>query len=44
MRKAGVKEHALYLVRPDGYVALAEPRGDAERLDAYLDAHGIAPL
>jgi 2-polyprenyl-6-methoxyphenol hydroxylase-like FAD-dependent oxidoreductase len=44
MRKAGVKENALYLVRPDGYVALAEPRGDAERLEAYLEAHGIAPL
>ena len=44
MRKTGVKHHALYLVRPDGYVALAEPRGDAERLLAFLDAHGIAPL
>ncbi len=44
MRKAGVKQDAVYLVRPDGYVALAEPRGDAERLLAYLDQHGIAPL
>ncbi|MGZ3274524.1 MAG: FAD-dependent monooxygenase [Caulobacteraceae bacterium] len=44
MRKAGVKQDALYLVRPDGYVALAEPKGDAGRLTAYLDAHGIAPL
>jgi 2-polyprenyl-6-methoxyphenol hydroxylase-like FAD-dependent oxidoreductase len=44
MRKAGVKQDALYLVRPDGYVALAEARGNAERLVAYLDAHGIAPL
>jgi hypothetical protein len=44
MRKTGVKQDALYLVRPDGYVALAEPRGDAERLLAYLDAHGIAAL
>jgi 2-polyprenyl-6-methoxyphenol hydroxylase-like FAD-dependent oxidoreductase len=44
MRKAGVKRDALYLVRPDGYVALAEPRGDAERLAAYLDAHGIGPI
>jgi len=44
MRKTGVKQDALYLVRPDGYVALAEPKGDAERLLAYLDAHGIAPL
>jgi hypothetical protein len=44
MRKAGVKQDALYLVRPDGYVALAEPKGDPERLLAYLDEHGIAPL
>jgi 2-polyprenyl-6-methoxyphenol hydroxylase-like FAD-dependent oxidoreductase len=44
MRKAGVKQDALYLVRPDGYVALAEARGDAERLEAWLDAHGITPL
>jgi 2-polyprenyl-6-methoxyphenol hydroxylase-like FAD-dependent oxidoreductase len=44
MRKAGVKQDALYLVRPDGYVALAEPKGDEERLAAYLDVHGIAPL
>jgi 2-polyprenyl-6-methoxyphenol hydroxylase-like FAD-dependent oxidoreductase len=44
MRKQGVKQDALYLVRPDGYVALAEPKGDAERLEAYLDAHGVAGL
>jgi 2-polyprenyl-6-methoxyphenol hydroxylase-like FAD-dependent oxidoreductase len=44
MRKAGVKQDALYLVRPDGYVALADAKGDAERLLAYLDAHGIATL
>jgi len=44
MRRTGVKRNALYLVRPDGYVALAEPRGDAERLLDYLDAHGIQPL
>jgi 2-polyprenyl-6-methoxyphenol hydroxylase-like FAD-dependent oxidoreductase len=44
MRKAGVKQDALYLVRPDGYVALAEPRGDAGRLVDYLDAHGVAAL
>jgi hypothetical protein len=44
MRRAGVKQDALYLVRPDGYVALAEARGDAERLEAWLDSHGIVPL
>jgi hypothetical protein len=44
MRRTGVKENALYLVRPDGYVALAEPRGEAGRLVAYLDAYGLAAL
>jgi hypothetical protein len=44
MRKAGVKQNALYLIRPDGYVALADPKGEAERLLVYLDAHGITPL
>jgi hypothetical protein len=27
---------AAYLVRPDGYVALADPRADAARLAAHL--------
>jgi 2-polyprenyl-6-methoxyphenol hydroxylase-like FAD-dependent oxidoreductase len=33
---AGLARDALYLVRPDGYVALADPTGDAARLAAYL--------
>ncbi|HEY4030309.1 MAG TPA: FAD-dependent monooxygenase [Caulobacteraceae bacterium] len=44
MRKTGVKQDALYLVRPDGYVALADAKGDADRLLDYLKAHGIAAL
>jgi 2-polyprenyl-6-methoxyphenol hydroxylase-like FAD-dependent oxidoreductase len=43
MRDAGVKKDALYLVRPDGYVALAEPKGDADKLALYLEDHGLAP-
>jgi 2-polyprenyl-6-methoxyphenol hydroxylase-like FAD-dependent oxidoreductase len=36
MRQAGLKNAALYLIRPDGYVALADPQADAERLRHYL--------
>jgi hypothetical protein len=31
---------ALYLVRPDGYVALADPRADPARLRQYFDERG----
>jgi hypothetical protein len=34
--KAGLARDASYLVRPDGYVALADPLHSAERLDRYL--------
>src|SRR5262249_44376013 len=35
MRRAGLRRSALYLVRPDGYVALADPHADPERLRGY---------
>jgi hypothetical protein len=38
MRRAGLLRNALYLVRPDGYVALADPHADPERLREYLRA------
>jgi hypothetical protein len=31
----------VYIVRPDGYVGLADPKADAGTVDAYLAAHGI---
>ena len=37
MRRAGLRRGALYLIRPDGYIALADPRGDAARWRHYLD-------
>jgi hypothetical protein len=40
MRRAGLKRAALYLVRPDGYVALADPHSDPERLRAYFRSGG----
>jgi len=36
MRLAGLQNAALYLVRPDGYVALADPGAGAERLREYF--------
>jgi 2-polyprenyl-6-methoxyphenol hydroxylase-like FAD-dependent oxidoreductase len=41
MERAGLERNALYLVRPDGYVALAVTGQPAARLGAYLNAHGI---
>jgi hypothetical protein len=41
MRRAGLRRDALYLIRPDGYVALADPHADPERLREYLRA-GLA--
>ena len=35
-RDAGVREGALYLVRPDGYVGLADAGADVSRLRTYL--------
>jgi hypothetical protein len=39
MRRRGLSRNAVYLVRPDGYVALADPMARATTLTSYLDAH-----
>jgi 2-polyprenyl-6-methoxyphenol hydroxylase-like FAD-dependent oxidoreductase len=36
--RVGLKRDAVYLVRPDGYVALADPEGSATAITSYLDA------
>ena len=41
MRRSGLMRGALYLVRPDGYVALADPDGDPERLGRYFMSRGL---
>src|SRR5262249_48444456 len=38
MRRPGLLRGALYLVRPDSHVALADPHADPERLREYLRA------
>jgi 2-polyprenyl-6-methoxyphenol hydroxylase-like FAD-dependent oxidoreductase len=40
MRRAGLERAALYLIRPDGYVALADPEADPERLRQYFADRG----
>ena len=41
MGSAGLRRNAVYLVRPDGYVALADPDGGAMAVTAYLDARKL---
>jgi hypothetical protein len=42
MSRTGLHRNALYLVRPDGYVAFADPNGDATAMTHYLDARRLA--
>lgn len=39
--KAGVARNAIYLLRPDTYVALADPEGEASTLSRYFAEQGI---
>ena len=41
MGHAGLQRDALYLLRPDGYVATADPSARAAAILSYLDAHGL---
>ena len=41
MGRNGLVRGALYLVRPDGYIALVDPRGDPERLSRYFTYRGL---
>ena len=43
MQRAGLQNGALYLVRPDGYVALADSNADSERLRQYFAARELTP-
>jgi 2-polyprenyl-6-methoxyphenol hydroxylase-like FAD-dependent oxidoreductase len=40
---AGLKRNALYLLRPDTYVALADPAADPATLERYFTERGIRP-
>ena len=41
--KAGLAADALYLLRPDGYVALADTAGSVEALERYLSDRQLRP-
>jgi hypothetical protein len=41
MGRAGLRRNAVYLIRPDGYVALADPGGSASSIASYLDARKL---
>jgi hypothetical protein len=43
-RRAGLGRGAVYLVRPDGYVALADPDANPAKLERYFERHGVRPL
>ena len=38
MRRAGLKRDAVYLIRPDGYIGLADSTGNAAAIERYLEA------
>ena len=40
----GLARDAIYLLRPDGYVALADPSGAPEVLERYCTDHEIRTL
>jgi hypothetical protein len=43
MRRTGLRRDAVYLVRPDGYIALADAAGSAKVLATYLDVRKLRP-
>ncbi|MCU1291515.1 MAG: FAD-dependent oxidoreductase, partial [Bryobacterales bacterium] len=43
MKRVGLRRNAAYLVRPDGYVALADAEGNAATVATYLDARQLMP-
>jgi hypothetical protein len=44
MHRCGLRRNALYLVRPDGYVALAGDQVQPQTLGKYLDARQLVPI
>jgi hypothetical protein len=40
-KDAGIKRDALYLIRPDGYVAFACSEQDVDHLKSYVSRHAL---
>jgi len=43
MSRPGLRPNTVYLVRPDGYLALVDPEGSAAAITSYLDARKLTP-
>jgi 2-polyprenyl-6-methoxyphenol hydroxylase-like FAD-dependent oxidoreductase len=43
MGRAGLRRNVVYLVRPDGYVALVDAGGNGAAITRYLDARALTP-
>jgi hypothetical protein len=43
MGQAGLKRGAVYLVRPDGYIGLADAEANPVNLERYLDSRAVCP-
>jgi len=41
MRRTGLRRNVVYLLRPDGYLALVDTKASAMTLTSYLDAHNL---
>ena len=41
--RAGLRRDSVYLVRPDGYVALADPESRAAKITDFLDTWKVTP-
>jgi hypothetical protein len=41
MSGTGLRRNAVYLVRPDGYVAVVDSQGSATAVTSYLDARKL---
>ena len=41
--RAGLRRDSVYLARPDGYVALADPNSRATRISELLDTWKVTP-
>ena len=41
--RAGLRRDSVYLVRPDGYIAVADPNSRATTITGFLDAWRVTP-
>ena len=44
MKQAGLLRDAVYLIRPDGYLGLADVKGSVSAIDAYLSEKNLRTI